>query len=73
MIGEDPILWYQTIKVNIGSELRRQASYDPVIGPGGLVGDVTHVSPDSSEVSLITSPRLRGRGDDPESGRRLRV
>jgi rod shape-determining protein MreC len=55
VIGEDPSLWYQTIKVNIGSSSGVKLR-DPVIGPGGLVGDVTNVGPGTSEVSLITSP-----------------
>lgn len=57
LIGEDPVLWYKTITVDKGSsEGVRQ--YDPVVGPGGLVGDVTHVMSDESVVSLITSPNF---------------
>lgn len=57
LIGQDPALWYKTITVDRGSSsgVRR---YDPVIGPGGLVGDVTGVTPNESIVSLITSPKF---------------
>jgi rod shape-determining protein MreC len=55
VIGEDPSLWYKTIDVGIGSSSGVKLR-DPVIGPGGLVGDVTEVGSGTSEVSLITSP-----------------
>ena len=55
MIGEDPSIWYKTIEVDIGSS-SGVAPYDPVIGPGGLVGDVKSVGPDTADVTLITSP-----------------
>jgi rod shape-determining protein MreC len=55
VIGENPSLWYQTIEVNIGSSSGVKLR-DPVIGPGGLVGDVTRVGSGTSYVSLITSP-----------------
>lgn len=57
VIGEDPSLWYKTIKVNIGSNSGVRA-HDPVVGPGGLVGDVTTVSSDTAVVSLVTSPNF---------------
>ena len=57
VIGEDPSLWYSTIKVDIGSSSGVHP-YDPVVGPGGLVGDVYSVSSNSSVVSLITSPNF---------------
>ena len=57
VIGEDPVLWYKTITVNKGSS-DGVRQYDPVVGPGGLVGDVTTVSSDTSLVSLITSPNF---------------
>jgi rod shape-determining protein MreC len=57
VIGENPSLWYKTITVDRGSS--SGVGYrDPVIGPGGLVGDVTTVYSDSSIVSLITSPNF---------------
>jgi rod shape-determining protein MreC len=55
VIGKDPSLWYETINVDIGSDSGVNL-HDPVIGPGGLVGDITSVGRSSSEVSLITSP-----------------
>jgi rod shape-determining protein MreC len=57
VIGKDPSLWYETINVDIGSDSGVKLR-DPVIGPGGLVGDVTQVNSTSSEVSLITSPNF---------------
>lgn len=57
VIGEDPVLWYKTITLDKGSNSGVNA-YDPVVGPGGLVGDVTTVNPDTSVVSLITSPNF---------------
>ncbi|MGH2860476.1 MAG: rod shape-determining protein MreC [Solirubrobacteraceae bacterium] len=55
LIGEDPVLWYKTIVVDKGSNSGVK-QYDPVVGPTGLVGDVTTVTPNTSVVSLITSP-----------------
>ena len=55
VIGEDPSLWYRTITVDIGSNSGVH-QYDPVVGPGGLVGDVHSVTSTESVVSLITSP-----------------
>jgi rod shape-determining protein MreC len=55
VIAKDPSLWYETITVDKGSgDGVRQ--WDPVVGPGGLVGDVSEVTPDASQVSLLTSP-----------------
>lgn len=55
LIGEDTVLWYDTITVDKGSDSGVHYR-DPVVGPGGLVGDVTRVTPTTSLVSLITSP-----------------
>ncbi len=57
VIGEDPSLWYRTITVDRGSNSGVK-QYDPVVGPGGLVGDVNQVNTDTSVVSLITSPNF---------------
>jgi rod shape-determining protein MreC len=55
VIAKDPSLWYETITVDKGSgDGVRQ--WDPVVGPGGLVGDVSEVTSDTSIVSLLTSP-----------------
>jgi rod shape-determining protein MreC len=55
VIAKDPVLWYETIKVDrgLGDGVRQ---WDPVVGPGGLVGDVTEVTGNSAIVSLLTSP-----------------
>lgn len=55
VIGKNPSLWYDTIEVDIGSSSGVNL-YDPVVGPGGLVGDVTKVGSNNAVVSLITSP-----------------
>jgi rod shape-determining protein MreC len=55
VIGKDPVLWYDTIEVDAGSS-EGVRLYDPVIGDGGLVGDVTTVLPSASIVTLVTSP-----------------
>jgi rod shape-determining protein MreC len=55
VIGEDPVLWYKTITLDKGSGAGVK-QYDPVVGPGGLVGDVSRVGSDYSVVELITSP-----------------
>lgn len=57
VIDEDPSLWYETITVDQGSGAG-VSQWDPVVGPGGLIGDVTNVTSDESVVSLITSPKF---------------
>jgi len=57
VIGQDPVLWYKTIIVDRGSDSGVRI-YDPVVGPGGLVGDVSQVGPVTSVVSLVTSPNF---------------
>ncbi len=57
VIDEDPVLWYVTIKVDKGRSAGVRLR-DPVVGPGGLIGDVTDVTSDASIVSLITSPKF---------------
>jgi rod shape-determining protein MreC len=53
VIERDTSLWYQTVEVDQGSDDGVRL-YDPVIGDGGLVGDVTTVTGSSSWVTLIT-------------------
>ena len=57
VIGRDPGLWFQTIEVDKGSSdgvhLR-----DPVVGPGGLVGDVSQVGPNFSIVTELTNDKF---------------
>lgn len=57
LIGADPTLWYDTITVDEGADAGVR-QYDPVLGPGGLIGDVTIVGHTTSVVSLITSPNF---------------
>lgn len=51
--SHDASLWYQQIELDKGSEDGVHVG-DPVIGDGGLVGNVTVVGPTYSEVTLIT-------------------
>jgi rod shape-determining protein MreC len=53
--GGNPSLWYKTIYVDKGSDSGVK-QYDPVVAPGGLVGDVSQVWSNGALVSLITSP-----------------
>ena len=57
VIGRDPEAWYDTIELDQGSDSGVRP-YDPVIGPGGLVGDVSAVGPGYSWVTLVTSPKF---------------
>lgn len=57
VIARDPVLWYDTITVDRGSD-DGVRDYDPVIGDGGLVGDVTAVTGGTSIVTLVTSPKF---------------
>jgi rod shape-determining protein MreC len=56
VIERDPTLWYQTIEVDKGSGDGVRLS-DPVIGNGGLVGDVTQVGPNFSIVTELTDAK----------------
>jgi rod shape-determining protein MreC len=51
----NPSLWYKTIFVDKGTDAGVQ-QYDPVVAPGGLVGDVSQVWSNGALVQLITSP-----------------
>ena len=53
VISRDPILWYQRIEVDKGSDDGVRMG-DPVVGGGGLVGVVTVLGPSYSIVTLIT-------------------
>jgi rod shape-determining protein MreC len=57
VIGRNPIVWYNTIEVGIGSD-QGVGQYDPVIGEGGLVGVVSAVGSGYSEITLLTSPKF---------------
>ncbi len=57
VIARDPIVWYDTIEVGVGSSSGVKP-YDPVIGEGGLVGVVSEVGSGYSEVTLLTSPKF---------------
>jgi rod shape-determining protein MreC len=55
VIGKNPVLWYKTVTVDKGSDAGVKEQ-DPVVGPGGLVGDVTIVGSSYSVISLLTAP-----------------
>lgn len=57
LIARDPSQWFGTITINRGylDGVRKES---PVITDRGLVGMVSNVSPNSSQVILITDPRL---------------
>jgi rod shape-determining protein MreC len=57
VIGRDLSLWYQTVEVDRGSADGVHQG-DPVVGPGGLVGDVSQVGPNYSVISEITSDKF---------------
>jgi rod shape-determining protein MreC len=54
VISRDPIVWYLQIEIDKGSDDGVRVG-DPVIGDGGLVGNVSTVGPTYSEVALITN------------------
>jgi rod shape-determining protein MreC len=54
VISRDPIVWYLQIEVDRGSDDGIRVG-DPVIGDGGLVGNVSTVGATYSEVTLITN------------------
>jgi rod shape-determining protein MreC len=53
VIARDPLLWYQTVEVDKGSDDGIQL-HDPVIADKALVGEVSEISANASWVSLIT-------------------
>jgi rod shape-determining protein MreC len=53
VISRDPTLWYATVEVDKGSADGVKVN-DPVTGDGALVGDVSVVGSNFSEVTLIT-------------------
>jgi len=55
VISRNPLAWYQTLEVDKGSD-DGVKQYDPVVGGGGLVGDVYRVGATYSIVNLLTSP-----------------
>jgi len=57
VIGKDLVYWYETITIGAGFGDGIKVG-DPVVGPGGLVGDVSVVQSDESIVTLLTSPKF---------------
>ncbi len=57
VIGRNLNLWDQTIEVNLGSSSGVKDG-DPVVGPGGLVGDVSTVGSNYSIVTELTSDKF---------------
>jgi len=67
VIGQDPSLWWSQISINKGSG-DGVAPNHPVVGPEGLVGLVSTVTPGSSIVTLITDHRIAIPARVAESG-----
>ena len=69
VISADAVLWYQTIELDKGTADGVHVG-NPVIGDGGLVGDVTVVGPTYSVVTMITdhtmavAAQVANRGGD---------
>jgi rod shape-determining protein MreC len=57
VIGRNLNLWDQTIEVNVGSSAGVKDG-DPVVGSGGLVGDVSTVGSNYSIVTELTSDKF---------------
>jgi rod shape-determining protein MreC len=57
VIGRDLNLWWEQIEVDKGTADGVHVG-DPVVGPGGLVGDVSTVGANFSTVSEITSDKF---------------
>ncbi|MGH2832120.1 MAG: rod shape-determining protein MreC, partial [Solirubrobacteraceae bacterium] len=55
--AESPNIWYSTVNIDAGSSSGVQIN-DPVINDDGLVGKVTDVTSDFSQVSLITDSEV---------------
>ncbi|MEM1251323.1 MAG: rod shape-determining protein MreC [Cyanobacteria bacterium P01_H01_bin.21] len=55
VIGRSADNWWQQVTVNKGS-LANVTEGDMVTGPGGLVGRVISVSPNTSQILLVTDP-----------------
>ncbi|MGH2843806.1 MAG: rod shape-determining protein MreC [Solirubrobacteraceae bacterium] len=53
----DPSLWYDTINIDRGSDAGIAVG-NPVVGPGGLVGEVSETGASYAVISLLTSPRF---------------
>lgn len=58
VIGRSAGDWWQQIIISQGSQ-RGVSQHDIVVGPGGIVGRVVAVSPNSSRVLLVSDPTSR--------------
>ncbi len=58
IIARSPDHWWEQILLGQGSNEGIEAN-DLVMGPGGLVGRVTHVTPHTSKVLLVSDPSSR--------------
>jgi rod shape-determining protein MreC len=74
VIWQDPVLWYQQIEVDKGSDDGVHLD-DPVVGDGALVGKVSSVGPTFSIVTLITNHTVSvaAQVQDPNGDRGLLV
>ena len=67
MIEYDPSLWYQQIEVHKGSDDGVHL-YDPVVGDGALVGDVTNVGSSYAVVTELFGPKFAVGAEDATTG-----
>jgi rod shape-determining protein MreC len=58
IIGRTADHWWQQMTLGLGSEAQIQVDA-AVVAPGGLIGRITHVSPNTSRVLLLTDPTSR--------------
>ncbi len=57
VIVKDLVYWFETVTIDRGSGAGIEDG-DPVVGPGGLVGEISNVTSDQSIVTLLTSPKF---------------
>ena len=58
VIGHDTANWWQTIQIDLGSRDGMQTNL-PVLSPAGLVGRISAVGPNSSQVVLVGNPNCK--------------
>ncbi|MCF7668832.1 MAG: rod shape-determining protein MreC [Verrucomicrobia bacterium] len=61
VVGRDPANWWRTIQIDIGSRDGVRTNY-PVLTPGGLVGRISDVGFNRSQVALVGDPQCQVAG-----------
>jgi rod shape-determining protein MreC len=58
VVQENSLVWYESIRIDKGTDSGVKPE-DPVVGPGGLVGEVSaNVGSNWAEITLLTSPNF---------------